>query len=87
MKHIVLTAAVLALAPITSALAADQDVAFASSVKPKADAALHATLPEDILKKGYIVAGTNPNTPPTTFFHAGNKNPAGRGVVIFNAVA
>ena len=87
MKHIVLTAAVLALAPITSALAADQDVAFASSVKPKADAALHATLPEDILKKGYIVAGTNPNTPPTTFYQADNKTLAGREIDIVSAVA
>lgn len=82
MKHIVLTAAVLALAPITSALAADQDVAFASSVKPKADAALHATLPEDILKKGYIVAGTNPNTPPTTFYQADNKTWPGARLIL-----
>jgi len=87
MKHIALTAALLALVPITSALAADQDVAFTSSVKPKADTALHATLPEDILKKGYIVAGTNPNTPPTTFYQADNKTLAGREIDIVSAVA
>lgn len=87
MKHIALTAAVLALAPTTSTLAADQDVAFASSVKPKADAGLHATLPEDIQKKGYIVAGTNPNTPPTTFYQADNKTLAGREIDIVSAVA
>ncbi len=56
-------------------------------MKPKADAALHATLPEDILKKGYIVAGTNPNTPPTTFYQADNKTLAGREIDIVSAVA
>jgi len=87
MKLSALTAALLALAPLTSALAADQDVAFTASVKPKADATLHAQLPEDILKKGYIVAGTNPNTPPTTFYQADNKTLAGREIDIVSAVA
>ncbi|MBM7344782.1 ABC transporter substrate-binding protein [Pantoea coffeiphila] len=87
MKKTLLTAAVLSLFPLTSALAADQDVAFSSSVKPKADAALHATLPADILKKGFIVAGTNPNTPPTTFYQADNKTLAGREIDIVSAVA
>jgi polar amino acid transport system substrate-binding protein len=32
-----------------------------------ADEALKSKLPPDIAKRGYIVAGTNPNTPPTTF--------------------
>lgn len=87
MKKTVLTAAIFALLPLTSALAADQDVAFSSSVKAKADATLHATLPADILKKGYIIAGTNPNTPPTTFYQADNKTLAGREIDIVSAVA
>ncbi|MEN5018549.1 ABC transporter substrate-binding protein [Erwinia sp. Eh17-17] len=87
MKFSALTAVILAMVPLSSALAADRDVAFASSVKPQADATLHATLPEDILKKGYIVAGTNPNTPPTTFYQADNKTLAGREIDIVSAVA
>lgn len=87
MKSSALTAVLLALVPLSSALAADQNVAFTPSIKAKADAALHATLPADILKKGYIVAGTNPNTPPTTFYQADNKTLAGREIDIVSAVA
>ncbi|QZQ52454.1 ABC transporter substrate-binding protein (plasmid) [Erwinia persicina] len=87
MKSSALTAVLLALVPLSSAVAADQNVAFTPSIKAKADAALHATLPADILKKGYIVAGTNPNTPPTTFYQADNKTLAGREIDIVSAVA
>ncbi|AXU98250.1 ABC transporter substrate-binding protein (plasmid) [Erwinia persicina] len=87
MKSSALTAVLLALVPLSSALAADQNVAFTPSIKAKADAALHATLPADILKKGYIVVGTNPNTPPTTFYQADNKTLAGREIDIVSAVA
>lgn len=87
MKSSALTAVLLALVPLSSALAADQNVAFTPSIKAKADAALHATLPADILKKGYIVAGINPNTPPTTFYQADNKTLAGREIDIVSAVA
>ncbi|MBD8165021.1 ABC transporter substrate-binding protein [Erwinia persicina] len=87
MKFSALTAVLLALVPLSSALAADRDVAFTSSVKAKEDATLHATLPAEILKKGYIVAGTNPNTPPTTFYQADNKTLAGREIDIVSAVA
>lgn len=87
MKSSALTAVLLALVPLSSALAADQNVAFTPSIKAKADAALHATLPANILKKGYIVAGTNPNTPPTTFYQADNKTLAGREIDIVSAVA
>ncbi|SUI65408.1 Uncharacterised protein [Serratia marcescens] len=46
-------------------------------MKAAADPALHDSLPDAIKKAGYIVAGTNPNTPPTTFYQADNKTLAG----------
>lgn len=57
----------LALALSThGALAAEQAVPTDSSLHVQADAALTKLLPADIAKRGFIVAGTNPNTPPTT---------------------
>lgn len=47
--------------------AAEPSVPADSSIHVKADPALKTLIPADILKRGYIVAGTNPNTPPTTF--------------------
>ena len=87
MKKTLLTAGLLALLPLTGAQADDRDVAFSSSVKPEVDKTLHAQLPTDIVKKGYIVAGTNPNTPPTTFYQEDNKTLAGREIDIVSAVA
>lgn len=87
MKKTLLTAGLLALLPLTGAQADDRDVAFSSSVKPEVDKTLHAQLPADIVKKGYIVAGTNPNTPPTTFYQEDNKTLAGREIDIVSAVA
>lgn len=55
------------LAPLAAAHAAEGDVPFKAAVKAAADPALHDSLPDAIKKAGYIVAGTNPNTPPTTF--------------------
>ncbi|NIF22404.1 ABC transporter substrate-binding protein [Candidatus Pantoea multigeneris] len=77
----------LALAAVmTPAFAAENAVPSESSVHVEADQALHKLLPADILKRGYIVAGTNPNTPPTTFFKEDNKTLAGREIDVMNAV-
>ncbi|MGA7586534.1 MAG: ABC transporter substrate-binding protein [Rouxiella badensis] len=70
-----------------SVWAADQNVPFSSSLHVSADSALKSKLPEDILKRGYIVAGTNPNTPPTTFYMADNKTLAGREIDVMSAIA
>ena len=87
MKRSALTAAAFALLPLTGAFAADKGVPFNSTAKPEADAALHDSLPEAIKKRGSIIAGTNPNTPPTTFYQADNKTLAGREIDIISAVA
>ncbi|WP_017345917.1 transporter substrate-binding domain-containing protein [Pantoea sp. A4] len=77
----------LALALSThGALAAEQAVPTDSSLHVQADAALTKLLPADIAKRGFIVAGTNPNTPPTTFYKEDNKTLAGREIDIMNAV-
>ncbi|MDO6406702.1 ABC transporter substrate-binding protein (plasmid) [Pantoea phytobeneficialis] len=75
----------LALSAHTT-FAAEQSVPTDSSVHVKADPALKSLLPADIVKRGYIVAGTNPNTPPTTFYKEDNKTLAGREIDIMNAV-
>ncbi|WP_242281389.1 ABC transporter substrate-binding protein [Pantoea deleyi] len=78
---------VLALALSAQAsFAAEPSVPAESSVHVNADPALKSLLPADILKRGYIVAGTNPNTPPTTFYKEDNKTLAGREIDIMNAV-
>ncbi|GME30325.1 MULTISPECIES: ABC transporter substrate-binding protein [unclassified Pantoea] len=66
--------------------AAEPSVPAESSLHVKADPALKSLIPADILKRGYIVAGTNPNTPPTTFYKEDNKTLAGREIDIMNAV-
>ncbi len=84
-----LISAIAALLAVPGAFAAPApgSVPFDATATPAADAALHATLPEAIQKRGYIVAGTNPNTPPTTFYKADNKTLAGREIDIISAVA
>lgn len=78
---------VLALAfSAQASFAAEPSVPAESSVHVNADPALKSLLPADILKRGYIVAGTNPNTPPTTFYKEDNKTLAGREIDIMNAV-
>jgi polar amino acid transport system substrate-binding protein len=51
------------------------------------DINLANALPKDILHKGFIIAGTNPNTPPTTFFMDDNKTLVGREIDLMNAIA
>lgn len=75
------------LAPLAAGHAAEGDVPFKAAVKASADPALHDSLPEAIKKAGYIVAGTNPNTPPTTFYQADNKTLAGREIDVMSAIA
>ncbi|WP_413728558.1 ABC transporter substrate-binding protein [Sodalis sp. RH19] len=70
-----------------NAWAAEQNVPTASSFHVKSDERLKNKLPADIVTRGYIIAGTNPNTPPTTFFQEDNRTLAGREIDIMNAVA
>ncbi|ARU95251.1 ABC transporter substrate-binding protein [Tatumella citrea] len=79
-------AVVVSALSATSALAADLSVPTHSSIQVKEDPALNKLLPADIAKRGYIVAATNPNTPPTTFFETDNKTLAGREIDVMNAV-
>ena len=72
---------------LSSAWAAEQVVPSSTTFHVTADDALKSKLPADIAKRGYIVAGTNPNTPPTTFFQEDNKTLAGREIDVMNAVA
>lgn len=69
-----------------SAMAADTSVPTDSSLHVQADPALKSLVPAAILQRGYIVAGTNPNTPPTTFYKEDNKTLAGREIDVMNAV-
>lgn len=80
-------AILLAIVAAQSAQAAETSVPAASNFQTRADSALHATLPAEIQKRGYIVAGTNPNTPPTTFYKEDNKTLAGREIDVMTAVA
>ncbi|PLR26018.1 ABC transporter substrate-binding protein [Pantoea endophytica] len=80
-----MTLLALALSAHT-AFAADENVPTDSSIHVQADPALKSLLPADVVKRGYVVAGTNPNTPPTTFYKEDNKTLAGREIDIMNAV-
>ncbi|WP_336777550.1 ABC transporter substrate-binding protein [Pantoea sp. USHLN256] len=78
---------------LTSALLAssahaqeESGVAAKINFQVASDKKLQALLPEEIIKKGYVIAGTNPNTPPTTFFLEDNKTLSGRDVDIMNAI-
>lgn len=81
-----LTLLALAVASINTGFAAQVAVPTDSSLHVSVDPALNKLLPADIVKRGYIVAGTNPNTPPTTFFKEDNKTLAGREIDVMNAV-
>ncbi|KMV67819.1 ABC transporter substrate-binding protein [Rosenbergiella epipactidis] len=87
MKKRLLLSLFAAFVPAKNLLAAEQNVPYVSSVHVAADPSLHASLPQSILKQGFIVAGTNPNTPPTTFYQADNKTLAGREIDIVSAIA
>lgn len=67
---------------------AQDDVGVAAKInfQVKPDAKLTALLPQEVINKGYLVAGTNPNTPPTTFFLEDNKTLSGRDVDLMNAI-
>lgn len=79
-------AALSAVVASFSTLAAEPFVPVSSSLQVTADPALKSSLPADVAKRGYIVAGTNPNTPPTTFYKEDNKTLAGREIDVMNAV-
>lgn len=70
-----------------SVMAAESGVPAETAFQTRADAALKAKLPPDIQKRGYIIAGTNPNTPPTTFYKEDNKTLSGREIDIMTAIA
>ncbi|MFC3394496.1 ABC transporter substrate-binding protein [Brenneria rubrifaciens] len=76
----------LMLGLLPSAFSADQNVPTTRTIQVQEDAALKAKVPESIIKRGFIVAGTNPNTPPTTFYQEDNKTLAGREIDIMNAI-
>ncbi len=81
-------AAALAMSFSWSAFAAeDQGTPVETTFQVTADAALHAQLPDEIKNRGYIIAGTNPNTPPTTFYKEDNKTLAGREIDVMSAIA
>jgi len=75
------------LAPLATGYAAEGDVPFKAALKASADPKLHDSLPDAVKKAGFIVAGTNPNTPPTTFYEADNKTLAGREIDVMSAIA
>ncbi|HGV3449091.1 TPA: ABC transporter substrate-binding protein [Raoultella planticola] len=72
---------------LSTVWAAEQNVPSYSTFQMSVDETLKSKLPDDIIQRGYIVAGTNPNTPPTTFFQEDNKTLAGREIDLMNAVA
>ena len=76
----------LMVGSLPGAWAAEQNVPTESTLHVSADSKLKSQLPADILKRGYIIAGTNPNTPPTTFYKEDNRTLAGREIDIMNAV-
>ncbi|SEK85523.1 polar amino acid transport system substrate-binding protein [Kosakonia sacchari] len=77
----------LAISGVQQANAAEESVPAHPTFMIQADKTLNAKLPADIAKRGYIIAGTNPNTPPTTFYQEDNKTLAGREIDIMTAVA
>lgn len=85
-KHSIL-GLLMALSASQQVIAAEQTVPAKNNFTVTADNTLKAKLPADIQQRGYIVAGTNPNTPPTTFYQEDNKTLAGREIDIMSAVA
>lgn len=66
---------------LSTVWAAEQNVPSYSTFQVSVDETLKSKLPDDIIQRGYIVAGTNPNTPPTTFFRKTIKRwPAERSI-------
>ena len=80
-------AILFAMIATQGAIAAETSVPAQSNFQTRADSALHNSLPETVRTRGYIIAGTNPNTPPTTFYKEDNKTLAGREIDVMTAVA
>ncbi len=78
---------ILMAGSLPGAWAADQNVPATSSLHVSADSKLKSQLPPEIQTRGYIIAGTNPNTPPTTFYKEDNRTLAGREIDVMNAIA
>lgn len=79
-------AMVISALSMTNIYAADLSVPTHSSLQVRADPALAKLLPVNITQRGYVVAATNPNTPPTTFFEKDNRTLAGREIDVMNAI-
>jgi polar amino acid transport system substrate-binding protein len=65
----------------------DSDLAFRPGFTVAADPALAAKVPADVRRAGFLIIGTNPNTPPTVYFADDNKTVEGREIDIMSAVA
>lgn len=83
-----LSGAILSSALLTASVYAQEEAGVAAkfNFQVKPDAKLQSLLPQEIIQKGYVIAGTNPNTPPTTFYLEDNKTLSGRDVDIMNAI-
>lgn len=83
-----ITGAVLSSSLLTASVYAQEEAGVAAkfNFQVKPDEKLQSLLPQEIVQKGYVIAGTNPNTPPTTFFLKDNKTLSGRDVDIMNAI-
>lgn len=66
---------------------ADGDNAFHTTFQVSASPELAQSVPANVRKAGYIIIGTNPNTPPTTYLADDNKTLEGREIDIMSAVA
>ncbi|RLM19884.1 ABC transporter substrate-binding protein [Brenneria alni] len=86
MKKYLFAYPLLMLGIFPPAFSAELNVPTFSTFHVEADTSLKAKLPEEIIKRGWIVAGTNPNTPPTTFYQEDNKTLAGREIDIMNSI-
>lgn len=83
-----ITGAVLSSALLTASVYAQEEAGVAAkfNFQVQPDAKLQSLLPPEIVQKGHVITGTNPNTPPTTFFLEDNKTLSGRDVDIMNAI-
>ncbi|WP_017347069.1 ABC transporter substrate-binding protein [Pantoea sp. A4] len=84
----ILLSTLIALAISSTSVQAEDDTGvpakFNFQVKP--DTNIQKLLPTETIQKGYFIAGTNPNTPPTTFLLDDNKTLSGRDVDLMNAI-
>ncbi|MCU5775272.1 ABC transporter substrate-binding protein [Erwiniaceae bacterium BAC15a-03b] len=69
-----------------NAISAESGVPFKTYFNVDKDEGLNRQLPVDIINRGTIIAGTNPNTPPTTFFMEDNKTLTGREIDLMTAI-